>query len=164
VDLVDGDALVGQVQHTIVQVGAGVTLGPHDLLDAVNTPPRPGVRREHDLALTAEQVQRAVDLPGPFQGVSDQRAAEGVGVVDGRDDVLRGPERLQVGEQGAHFGRSLCSGMSEVVVVADGDAAALRVASVSVADYSGATVPVVVVSDARTVVADHVELQQARMQ
>lgn len=54
--------------------------------------------------------------------------------------------------------------MSEVVVVADGDAAALRVASVSVADYSGATVPVVVVSDARTVVADHVELQQARMQ
>ena len=62
VDLVDRHALVGQVQHVVVEVGVGVALGAHDFLDACVAPARPAVRREHHFGLAAEAIQRRVDV------------------------------------------------------------------------------------------------------
>ena len=106
VNLVDGDALIGQVQHLVVQIGVGVALGAHDLLDAFVAPARPVVRGDHDFRFAAEAVQRLVDLSGPLQSVPDQGAAQGVDVVNGGGNVLRRPEHALFGEPGVHFGGS----------------------------------------------------------
>ena len=43
VDLIDGHALVGEVQHLVVEVGVHVALPAHDFLDAGVAPAGPGV-------------------------------------------------------------------------------------------------------------------------
>ena len=82
VDLVDGDALVHQVQHLVVDVGVEVALSAKDLLDPVVAPARPVVRGEHHLGLFAVEVQRVVDELGPGERVSYQGAAQRIDVVD----------------------------------------------------------------------------------
>ena len=109
-DLVDRDALIRQVQHTVVQVRIGVTLGAHDLLDAVITPARPGMGGEHHIRFLPEKVEGLVDLARPFQGIADEGAAQRVDVVNGGHDVLRGPEGQQVGEPRVHLRRSFRAG------------------------------------------------------
>ena len=57
VHLVDCHALIGEVQHTIVQICVGVSLCSHYFLNALVAPARPRVGREHHLCVLAEQVQ-----------------------------------------------------------------------------------------------------------
>ncbi len=47
VDLVNRYALVGQVEHLVVQVGIGVALGAHYLLNAIVAEARPAVGCKH---------------------------------------------------------------------------------------------------------------------
>ena len=65
VDLVDGHALVGEVQHLVVHVGVEVALAAQHLLDALVAPARPVVRGEHHLGLQAEAVERLADVLRP---------------------------------------------------------------------------------------------------
>ena len=59
VDLVDGHALVGEVQHLVVHVGVEIALAAQHFLNPVVAPARPMVRGEHDLGLQAETVERS---------------------------------------------------------------------------------------------------------
>ena len=110
VDLVDRHALVGEVQHLVVEVGVGVALRAHDFLDARVAPARPAVRGEHHFGLAAEPVQRRVDLLRPLQRIAHQRAAQRVDVVDRAGDVLGRPERLELRELGVHLRRRFGAG------------------------------------------------------
>ena len=104
-DLVDRHALIGEVQDLVVHIGIEVTLAAQHLLDALVAPARPMVRGEHHLGLQAEAVERLVDVLRPAQGVAHRRTAQGVDVVQRGDDVLRHPERLQLGDIGVHLSR-----------------------------------------------------------
>ncbi len=92
VDLVDGDTLVGEMQDLVVEMRIHVTLPPHDLLDPVITPTWPAVRGEHYLGILTEPIQRLVDLLGPFEGITDERASQCVDIVDSGRDIFRSPE------------------------------------------------------------------------
>ena len=56
VNLVDGDPLICQIQHLIVQVGIGIPLRAHDLLNALVTPAWPVMGGNHYLRLHAIAV------------------------------------------------------------------------------------------------------------
>ena len=110
VDLIDGHPLVGQMQHTVVQVCVSVPLRPHYLLNPLVAPARPAVRGKHHLGLLAKFVKRYIDLFGPFQGIAHQRPAQGVNVVDRGHDVLSSPKSLELRKVGIHFRRRFCAG------------------------------------------------------
>ena len=103
VDLVDGHALVGEVQHLVVHVGVEIALAAEHFLNPLVAPARPVVRGEHDLGLQAETVERLADVLRPVQRIAHRSAAQRVDVVQRRDDVLGHPERLHLGDVGVHL-------------------------------------------------------------
>ncbi len=104
-DLVDGDALIGEMQHLVVHVRIEVALVAQHLLDARIAPARPMVGREHDLGLLAEAMQRLADVLRPPQRIAHLGAAQRVDVVKRRRDVLGHPQGLHVGDVGVHLAR-----------------------------------------------------------
>ena len=107
VDLIDRDALVGQMEHLIVEVGVEIPLPTENLLHPVIPPPGPMVRAEHHDGLLAEAVEGNVDVLRPIEGVAHKRAAERVEVVERGTDVLGDPQSLHVGDVGVHLRRGL---------------------------------------------------------
>ena len=108
-NLVDGDALVGLVQHGVVEVGVHVALGAHDFLDTFVAETRPTVGCEHHVSLLAITVQGDVDMFGPNQRITHQGAAQGVDIVNGAGDVFCRPEGLELRKVGVHLGGRLGS-------------------------------------------------------
>ena len=107
-NLVNGDPLVGQMQNLVIQIGIGVPLRPHDLLNPVIAPPWPAVGGKHDLCVLAEMVQGFIDTLGPLQGIPYQGPPQRINVVDGACDVFRRPKGLKIWEIRIHFRRGFC--------------------------------------------------------
>ena len=105
VNLVDRHASVRQVQHLIVQVRIHVALSAHHLGDPLLSPTRPAMRCEHHLRLIPKPVQRDVDVLRPRQCITHRCSPQREDVVQAADDVLRGPECLEVRKPGVHLRR-----------------------------------------------------------
>ena len=103
VDLVDRHALIREVQHLVVHVGVEIALAAEHFLNPVVAPTRPVMRGEHHLGLQAEAVERLADVLRPVQRIADRGAPQRVNVVQRRDDVLRHPQRLHIGNVGVHL-------------------------------------------------------------
>ena len=54
VNLVDGHALIGKMQHLVVHVGVQIALAAENFLNPLVTPARPMVGGEHHLGLQTE--------------------------------------------------------------------------------------------------------------
>ena len=103
VDLVDGHALVGEMQNLVVHVRVEVALAAENFLNALVAPARPMMRGEHHLGLQAEAVERLADVFRPVQRIAHRSTPQRVDIVQRRDDVLGHPKRLHVGNVGVHF-------------------------------------------------------------
>ena len=97
-------------EHVIIEVGVGIPLGAHHLLNAAIAKARPAVGGKHHFGLAAKAIEGLINLLAPFQRVPDQGTAQRINIVDGAGDVFRRPEGLVLGEPGVHFSRRFRAG------------------------------------------------------
>ena len=110
VDLIDGDAVVGQIQDLVVEIGVHVPFPAQHFLNAFGAPTRPAMGLEEDLGRIAPLIEGDIDVLGPGEGVTHRGAPQGEDVVEAGDDVFSQPEGVEVGEPGIHFGRGFRAG------------------------------------------------------
>ena len=102
-DLIDRHALIGVVQHLIVEMPIGVALAFEHFLDTIIAPARPVVRGKHDLRLLTIEEQRPGNELGPGQRIAHLRATQCVDVVDRAGHVFGHPQCLLIGQVGVHL-------------------------------------------------------------
>ncbi len=102
-----GVALVHQVHTAIVDVLVQITLLDQVVMDLLLAPHRPVVRLKLHFRAISKQINRFIDVVGPFPGISHLRTAQGQNIVHGVGGVLGHPHGFELRQVGIHFYRSL---------------------------------------------------------